>query len=154
MISSEAQTQLPHSYQAFRSLAVVHTTGKNKVSSCNFSVEPTALESPSGNLNVSAVAHGGPPQYAQRRTLAALVLVRHRPLAGQRLRAYVRGRDGSIRHELELATAMRSLGQLPPIGVGRWSVRPDLSQIVAVKRPTTNMTTEVDDHHFSSLVHV
>jgi hypothetical protein len=42
----------------------------------------------------------------------------------------------------------------PNWGVGRWSVRPDLPQIVAVKRPTTNMTTEVDDHHFSSLVHV
>src|SRR5262245_2990015 len=42
----------------------------------------------------------------------------------------------------------------PPIGGRRWSARPDLPQIVAVKRPTTNMTTEVDDHHFSSLVHV
>jgi hypothetical protein len=31
---------------------------------------------------------------------------------------------------------------------GLWSVHPDFPQIVAVKRPTTNMTTEVDDHHF------
>ena len=38
--------------------------------------------------------------------------------------------------------------------LGPWSVHPDLPQIVAVKRPTTNMTTEVDDHHFASLVHV
>ena len=28
----------------------------------------------------------------------------------------------------------------PQLGVGPWSVRPDLPQIVAVKRPTTNMT--------------
>jgi hypothetical protein len=45
-------------------------------------------------------------------------------------------------------------GQLaPPIG-DRALVSPDLPQIVAVKRPTTNLTTEVGDHHFSSLVRV
>jgi hypothetical protein len=38
--------------------------------------------------------------------------------------------------------------------LGSWSMHPDLPQIVAVKRPTASMTTEVNDHHFSSLVHI
>src|SRR5262245_51175468 len=40
----------------------------------------------------------------------------------------------------------------PTLGLGQCPLT--FRRVVAVKRPTTNMTTEVDNHHFSLLVHV